>query len=64
MLIGPFGIARLEAAATRAIEIGALTYGSVRSILDLKLDRHAVHPRAAEGTPILHANIRGARYYH
>jgi transposase len=26
-----FGVARLEAAATRAIEIGALTYGSVRS---------------------------------
>src|ERR1700738_2650100 len=29
-----FGVARLEAAATRASEIGALTYGSVRSILD------------------------------
>jgi transposase len=29
-LTRPFGIARLEAAATRAIEIGALTYGSVR----------------------------------
>jgi transposase len=36
-----FGVARLEAAATRAIDIGALTYGSVRSILDHKLDRHA-----------------------
>src|SRR6201996_5908039 len=40
-LARPFGIARLEAAATHAIEIGALTYGSVRSILDHKLDRHA-----------------------
>ena len=39
-----FGVARLEAAATRAIDIGALTYGSVRSILDHKLDRHAAHP--------------------
>jgi len=28
-------------AAGRAIEIGALTYGSVRSILDHKVDRHA-----------------------
>jgi transposase len=62
-LARPFGVARLEAAATRAIEIGALTYGSVRSILDHKLDRHAVHPRAADGAPILHPNIRGSRYY-
>ena len=34
-----FGVARLEAAAERAIEIGARTYGSVKSILDNKLDR-------------------------
>src|SRR6202789_497179 len=33
-LAGPFGAARLEAAAERAIEIGARTYGSVKSILD------------------------------
>jgi transposase len=58
-----FGIARLEAAASRAIEIGALTYGSVRSILDHKLDRHAARPRAADGVTILHSNIRGSRYY-
>ena len=58
-----FGVARLEAAATRAIEIGALTYGSVRSILDHKLDRHAAH-KPADGAPILHPNIRGSRYYH
>jgi len=59
----PFGITRLEAAATRAIEIGALTYGSVRSILDHKLDRHAAQQRAADGASILHPNIRGSRYY-
>jgi hypothetical protein len=35
----------------------------VRSILDHKLDRHAAHPRAADGAPILHPNIRGSRYY-
>jgi hypothetical protein len=33
----PFGADRLEAAATRAIEIGNLTYGSMRSILDNEL---------------------------
>jgi transposase len=63
-LVRPFGRDRLEAAATRAIEIGTLTYGSVRSILDHKLDRHATQGRSADGAPILHPNIRGPRYYH
>jgi transposase len=62
-LARPFGVARLEAAAARAIEIGALTYGSIRSILDHKLDRHAAYQHAADGVPILHSNIRGSRYY-
>ena len=44
-------------------DIGALTYGSVRSILDHKLDRYAAHQRAADGAPIFHSNIRGSRYY-
>jgi transposase len=38
-LVRSFGAARLEATAERAIEIGARTYGSVKSILDTKLDR-------------------------
>ena len=42
-LAGSFGAARVEVAAERAIEIGARTYGSVKSILDNKLDRR---PRA------------------
>ena len=63
-LVRPFGAERLEAAATRAIEIGTLTYGSVRSILDNKLDRQAAQPRPAEAVPVLHPNIRGPRYYH
>ena len=58
------GRERLEAAAARAIDIGALSYASLRSILDHKLDRQAAHQRAADGTPIVHSNIRGARYYH
>jgi transposase len=63
-LVRPFGADRLEAAATRAIEIGTLTYGSVRSILDNKLDRQAVQRPPANGVSILHPNIRGPRYYH
>ena len=62
-LAGPYGVERVEAAAERAIEIGARTYGSVRSILDNKLDRRPAQKRATDGTPILHANIRGPRYY-
>ena len=59
-----FGVARLEAAAERAIEIGARTYGSVKSILDNKLDRKPAPKGPAETAPILHPNIRGPRYYH
>ncbi len=62
-LSGSFGAARLEAAAERALEIGAKTYGSVKSILDNSLDRRPAAARPTETTPILHTNIRGPRYY-
>jgi IstB-like ATP binding protein len=58
-LAGPHGAERLEAAAERAIDIGARTYGSVKSILDNNLDRRPARQRSTDGTPILHANIRG-----
>jgi transposase len=54
--------ARVEAVSLRAVEIGALTYASIASILKHRLDRSA-SPQAADGTPLLHANIRGPRYY-
>jgi transposase len=63
-LVRSVGATRLEAAAARAIEIGALTYGSVKSILDNKLDRQAAGPVAAEHNPIRHRNIRGGGYFH
>ncbi len=53
--------ARAEAVSLRAIEIGALTYASVASILKHRIDQSA-SPRAADGTPLLHDNIRGSRY--
>ena len=55
---------RVEAAAARALDIGARTYGSVKSILDNNLDRHTAQQRSADGVTILHPNIRGSRYYH
>ena len=64
-----FGLVRLEAACLRALEIGARTYGSVRSILDNRLDGQPVLRLAAPSpeevpTASLHRNIRGSRYYH
>ena len=59
-----FSPERVEAACLRAIEIGARTYGSVRSILDNRLDRRPASKRAADSPAILHTNIRGPRYYH
>ncbi|MDQ2801660.1 MAG: IS21 family transposase [Pseudomonadota bacterium] len=55
--------ARAETVSLRAVEIGALSYASVASILKHRLDRPAP-PQAADGTPLLHDNIRGSRYYH
>jgi transposase len=58
-----FGDKRLEAAAARAIDIGAYTYRSVKSILDNNLDRHPKQKVDADREPISHPNIRGPRYY-
>ncbi len=45
-------------------QIGARTYGSVKSILTNDLDRQAANKPAADVPTIIHPNIRGARYYH
>jgi len=66
-LAKPFGAARLEAACLRALQVGARNYGSVKSILDNRLDGQPVkQPRDGEdqGLAILHPNIRGSGYYH
>jgi transposase len=61
------GVIRLEAASLRALQIGTLTYGAVKSILDNRLDGQPVRrARGGEddGLPIAHPNIRGPGYYH
>jgi transposase len=55
--------ARAERVAARAVEIGALNYKSIASILANNLDRRANAP-AAEQPLIEHSNIRGPRYFH
>lgn len=51
---------RVEAVAARAVQIGALTYRSIASILTNRLDT----PRSATGTIVDHANVRGPGYFH
>jgi transposase len=58
-----YGADRLEAAADRAIGIGARSYGSLKSILANNLDRQSPHKQSRDPQPIDHPNIRGPRYY-
>ena len=63
-LVKSYGPMRIEAAAARGNDIGATTYGSIKSILQNGLDRAYAPRRAADAAPIQHANIRGRGYYH
>ena len=55
--------ARAEAVSARALDIGALTYKSVASILANNLDRVAARAGRAEPTLFDHPNVRGPRYF-
>ena len=58
-----YGEERLEAAAARALAIGAHSFRSVDSILAHRLDENP--PENIElGSPVEHDNIRGPGYYH
>ena len=58
-----YGVNRLEAACTRAVEINAHSYTSLNSILKNGLDRQRRTP-ATDEPAITHPNIRGADYFH
>ena len=58
-----YSAARLDAACARALALGAISYRSVKTILQTGLDRQ---PLPVQGTVLVlepHANIRGAAYY-
>ena len=59
-----YGTARLEAAARRGNTIGAVSYGSIASILKHGLDKAFAIEPAPDTPPIRHGNIRGSGYYH
>jgi transposase len=62
-LVGRFPRERVEAACERALVIGTRSFSSVKSILDTKLDRKRPE-KAADGSAIVHDNIRGPTFYH
>ena len=55
--------ARAEAISARAVEIGALNYRSVASILANNLDKSAAAKGREEATLFDHPNVRGPRYF-
>ena len=54
---------RLEAASCRSLQINALSYQSVKSILQHGLDRSPLPTETPLLAPSAHANIRGREYY-
>lgn len=58
-----FGPERLEAACGRALDIGARSYTSVKSILKTNQDRR-LPASNTDGPAIVHPNIRGPGYFH
>ena len=59
-----YGIARLEAASRRGNTIGAISYGSIASILKHGLDKAFAIEPVPDTPPIRHGNIRGSGYFH
>ena len=59
-----FGNDRLEAACTRAMHAGTVSYTSVKSILNTSLDRAPINEEPGETRlPKKHENVRGPEYY-
>lgn len=53
---------RLESAASRALAIGAISYRSIKSILEQGLDQLPIR-QSGQSVTITHENLRGAAYY-
>ena len=58
-----FGRDRLEAACSRALKFQACSYKRVKSILETGLDCQPDVDAEHESEPLVHDNIRGARYF-
>ena len=62
-LVRSYGPERLETACQRGMDIGARSYGSVRSILQNGLDRAYRPNPVPDELPVQHGNTRGSGYY-
>ena len=62
-LLRAYGAERLEAACRRALDIGTLSYKSVKSILSTGLDQAGDDQQYTLSLPGHHTNIRGPGYY-
>ncbi len=58
-----YGNHRLEAACSRALNINALSYKSIESILKNGLDQKPLPENTPGKDPVKHTNIRGASYF-
>jgi transposase len=58
-----YGELRLEAACDRALQINALSYRSIESILKNGLDQKPLRNKENNSKPLQHSNIRGPEYY-
>jgi transposase len=56
------GADRLEAACRRALHFGTCSYGSIKSILDHRLEQQPLEPELPLSSPP-HPNLRGREYY-
>ena len=59
-----YGTARLEAASWRGNTTGAVSYGSIASIIKHGLDNAFATEPMPDTPPIRHGNIRGSGYFH
>ncbi len=57
-----YGNERLEAAASRAVQLRALNSRTVRNLLKQGLDQQPL-PKVTAAQPACHENVRGADYY-
>ena len=62
-LLRAYSAERLDAACRRALDIGTLSYGSVKSILATGLDQAGNDEQHTLSLPAEHAHIRGPEYY-
>jgi hypothetical protein len=64
-LAGQYSMARVEAAAERALLTGACRYQSVKSILKSGLDQQPLSTSSSPpaSSPPPHDNIRGSEYF-